>query len=77
MTVHPSPRMRLLGLSGSLRKASYSTAILNELKVALWGHAEIELADLRLPLYDQDEENAGPPRPYWRFGARLRMRTVS
>jgi chromate reductase len=67
MTVHPSPRMRLLGLSGSLRKASYSTAILNELKVALWGHAEIELADLRLPLYDQDEENAGTPAPVLAF----------
>src|SRR5215471_17050025 len=40
-------RMRLLGLPGSLRKASYSRAVLRGLKVELGAATEFEIRDLR------------------------------
>ena len=55
-------RPRLLGLSGSLRRQSYSTAILRGLGHALGGQAELSLYPLDLvPLYDQDLDTAEPP----------------
>ncbi|WP_299673470.1 NAD(P)H-dependent oxidoreductase [uncultured Roseobacter sp.] len=47
----------VLGLSGSLRKASTNTMLLRE-AARLFGDCEFELADLRLPLYDGDAEAA-------------------
>jgi chromate reductase, NAD(P)H dehydrogenase (quinone) len=57
---HSRP-VRLLGLTGSLRRGSYSSAILLALAPALEGRCDFEIRDLRLPLYDQDEEDAGAP----------------
>jgi chromate reductase len=50
------PGVRLLGLSGSLRRASYSTAILRELQAELVGRARLDIVLPRMPLYDADEE---------------------
>lgn len=47
----------LLGLSGALRGASTNTALLRE-AARLFGDASFELADLNLPLYHGDEEEA-------------------
>ena len=46
----------LLGLSGSLRKHSFNTRLLHE--AARLGEATLDRADLRLPLYDGDLEDA-------------------
>jgi chromate reductase, NAD(P)H dehydrogenase (quinone) len=53
--------VRLLGLSGSIRSASYSVAILQALQAALGPGIKLEMADVRLPLYNEDEdgENTG------------------
>lgn len=47
----------LLGLSGSLRKGSTNTKLLHE-AARLFGDCDFALADLRLPLYDGDDEAA-------------------
>jgi chromate reductase len=52
---------RLLGLPGSLRRNSYSLAVLGGIQAELGAAAELEIRDLRLPLYDQDED--GPTTP--------------
>jgi chromate reductase, NAD(P)H dehydrogenase (quinone) len=56
MIERDSGRIRLLGLSGSLRRGSYSTAILRELQAEVRDRADLDLADLHLPLYNQDDE---------------------
>src|SRR4051812_32127669 len=53
--------MRLLGLSGSLRRNSYSLAILRGLQAGLDKDVRLNIRDVRLPLYDQDED--GPASP--------------
>jgi chromate reductase len=52
---------RLLGLPGSLRRGSYSLAVLRGLQPALSPAVDLQIGDLRLPLYDQDED--GPSTP--------------
>ncbi len=53
--------MRLLGISGSLRKASRNTALLHE-AARLFDPKSFELADIRMPLYDGDlEDSEGVP----------------
>ena len=48
--------VRLLGLPGSLRRGSYSSAVLYGLAAILPPTTEMEIRSLRLlPLYDQDE----------------------
>ncbi|TWI82338.1 chromate reductase [Roseibium hamelinense] len=47
--------LKLLGISGSLRKASYNTLLVKE-GARLFGSCIFELADIRLPLYDGDLE---------------------
>ena len=49
--------LKLLGLSGSLRAESFNTKLLHE-AIRLFGPAEVTLANLRLPLYDGDLEEA-------------------
>lgn len=52
----------LLGISGSLRQGSYSTAILRTLVCAVHPDAELTIFNLRsIPLYDEDIE--GEKRP--------------
>jgi chromate reductase len=54
-------RVRLLGLTGSLRRGSYSTAILHGLAAALGAEAELDIREPLLPLYNQDEDGAAAP----------------
>lgn len=51
------PQTRLLGLSGALRKGSTNTKLLHE-AARLFGEADLTLADLNLPLYNGDDEDA-------------------
>src|ERR1700742_1577017 len=53
--------VRLIGLSGSLRKASFSRATLAGLRNTLPENVRLEIRDLQLPLYNEDEDGpAGP-----------------
>lgn len=55
-------RPKLLGISGSLRAGSFSTAILEGLRVALAPRAELTVFRLNeVPLYNQDVDTAEPP----------------
>lgn len=45
--------MKLLGISGSLRAKSYNTRLLSE-AARLFGPSEYALADLNLPLFNED-----------------------
>ena len=47
--------MKLLAISGSLRKDSVNTKLLKE-AVRLFGEADVKYGDIRMPLYDGDEE---------------------
>jgi len=49
--------MKLLTISGSLRKASLNRKLLAE-AARLFGEADVTVADLQLPLYDGDLEEA-------------------
>ncbi|WP_207462597.1 NAD(P)H-dependent oxidoreductase [Azospirillum sp. SYSU D00513] len=54
--------VRLLGLSGSLRKGSHCTAVLETLREKLAGKAELTILPLNdVPLYDQDIDTDQPP----------------
>lgn len=60
----------ILGISGSLRKGSFNTALLKAAQQLLPG--AIELADIRdIPLYDGDVESAGTPDPVLDLQQRL------
>jgi chromate reductase len=64
--------IRVLGICGSLRKASYNRAALHaaaELMPAGMSLSVAEIADL--PLYDQDVFDAGLPEPVQRFRAEV------
>ncbi|TBW41276.1 NADPH-dependent oxidoreductase [Siculibacillus lacustris] len=55
-------KFRLLGLSGSLRRGSYSTAVLETLSAAVTARADTTVFDIgTLPHYDQDRDGAVPP----------------
>ena len=50
--------LKILALSGSLRKKSYNTAAIDALKVLAPRHVEIELGEIGdLPLFNPDREN--------------------
>ena len=51
------PNIKLLGLSGSLRQGSFNRMLLRE-GVRLFGDADYTEANVKLPLYDGDEEDA-------------------
>lgn len=55
--------IRLLGISGSLRTASYNSALLRAARDLLGPDVTLEIASLRgIPLYDEDERlRAWPP----------------
>lgn len=56
--------IRVLGISGSLRKASYNTGLLRAAAELLPEGMTLELADISaIPLYDQDVNDAGFPKP--------------
>jgi len=60
MTLSPKPR--LLGISGSLRKASYTSAILVALADTVQAHAALTIFPLNdVPLYNQETDTNTPP----------------
>lgn len=61
----------LLGISGSLRAGSYNTRLVHE-AARLFDPADFTLADLRLPLYDGDLEDAhGIPQEVQRLADQI------
>lgn len=59
---------RLLGLSGSLRRGSNSTAVLSTIAAATSDRADMVVADIgALPHYDQDLDGADAPEPVARL----------
>ncbi len=65
--------MRILGVSGSLRRASYNTALLRTFKELLPGKASMELGSIGdLPLYNADIDGDTKPEPVARFLEQLR-----
>jgi chromate reductase len=57
-------QFRLLGLSGSLRRSSYSTAVLRGLRDSLAQRAALEIFPLHgLPLYNEDDDAEHAPEP--------------
>ncbi|NLH79859.1 MAG: NAD(P)H-dependent oxidoreductase [Phyllobacteriaceae bacterium] len=57
-----SSTLRLLGISGSLRRGSFSTAVLETLAAEIATTATTEFADIgALPHYDQDLDGAASP----------------
>ena len=56
------PQFRLLGLSGSLRRASSSTAVLRGLQGVLASQAGLDIFPLHaIPLYNEDDDAAHAP----------------
>jgi chromate reductase len=51
---------KLLGISGSLRKGSFNTMLVHE-AIRVFGPAESQIADLNLPLFNEDIEAEGQP----------------
>lgn len=59
--VEQSSKIVILGISGSGRKGSYNTALLEAAKQVLPQNATLEIVDVsKLPLYNQDLEHALP-----------------
>jgi chromate reductase len=71
----PAKLVRVLALSGSLRKLSANSALLRfaQSSAAALG-AEIVVAEVQLPLFDQDVEAAGFPPAAQCVPARLSAR---
>jgi chromate reductase len=66
-TTFQEPQMtqhfRILGLSGSLRRASNSTAVLRSLKDAIEPDVALDIFPLNeLPLYNEDDDNEQSPQ---------------
>lgn len=71
MTDH-SLKPRLLGISGSLRKGSFNTAILVSLGESVEERASLQILPLSdVPLYDQDADTATPPDAVARLRAAI------
>lgn len=66
--------MKIIAISGALRKASTNTALLRTVKALAPPEMTIEIATLHgIPLYDGDAENAtGKPKPVTVLGERIR-----
>lgn len=60
-------RVRLLGLPGSLRKDSFSLAVLRGLQAACPANIEVVIQDIDLPLYNQDTDGGASPGSVERF----------
>jgi chromate reductase len=55
--------VRVLGLSGSLRKKSFNTALLHAARVLMPHGMTLEIGSIAVPLYDDDVYQAGLPEP--------------
>lgn len=65
-------RIKIAGMSGSLRKGSYNSALLRLAPQVVPDNAELELVSLAdIPFYNGDVEDAGMPEPVAEFRARL------
>jgi chromate reductase, NAD(P)H dehydrogenase (quinone) len=53
-------KLKIAGLVGSLRRDSFNKALMNEAIRLCPAEAEIELVDINLPLFNQDQENDLP-----------------
>lgn len=63
----------LLGISGSLRKASFNTALLRAAQELVTADMSIDIADISaLPLYDDDLREKGYPAPVQLLRDRIR-----
>jgi chromate reductase len=58
MALETIARVKLLGLSGSLRSNSYCRSVLHTLQRALAPEVALAVRNLRLPLYNEDEDGA-------------------
>jgi chromate reductase len=57
-----STKPKIVAISGSIRKGSFNTAILETLAAEIADRATVEILPLNdIPLYDQDLDNATPP----------------
>ncbi|WP_328821421.1 NADPH-dependent FMN reductase [Paraburkholderia nemoris] len=64
--------LRLLGVSGSLRRESNNTALLRTLQDSMPTDIEMSVKTLHdIPLYDQDLENGGTPQAVREFRAEI------
>lgn len=64
--------MKIVGISGSLRKASFNTKLLELVKQIGSGH-EMEIVPLNdIPLYNEDVEQAGMPDSVTALSAKIR-----
>lgn len=60
--------LRILGISGSLRKGSFNTAVLRAAVELAPADMRIEIGEIRdIPLYDEDLRAQGVPAPVQRF----------
>jgi chromate reductase len=58
----PTSPVKLFGLSGSLRKGSFTRAILKTMAEAVASQAQVEIGDLgSIPLFNQDDEGDRTP----------------
>ena len=65
-------RLTILGIAGSLRRASYNRALLRAAQQLVPAHVALDLFDLAdVPLFNQDEEQK-PPAAVVEFKARIR-----
>lgn len=55
--------IRFIGFSGSLRKGSFNTMLLNSCMELLPENVSMEIASIDLPLYNQDLDEPTKPRP--------------
>ena len=68
----PTRRVRLLGISGSLRAQSFSTAVLEALAAAVAADADVEYADIgALPHFNQDLYVEPLPEPIAHFRTQI------
>ena len=65
-------RIRIVGMSGSLRRGSFNSALLRLAPRVVPDNAELELVSLaEIPLYNGDVEDQGMPAPVAEFRAKL------
>jgi chromate reductase len=57
----PVAKAHLVGMAGSLRKASYSSTVLSSLRDLIAAIATLEIRDLRLPFYSEDDDGTATP----------------
>jgi chromate reductase len=68
----PSTKVEILGISGSLRKGSYNTALLHAAKKLMPANSGLEIFDISgIPEYNQDTES-NPPEKVVRLKQKIR-----